>query len=33
MVDSLPDLTVEAMAQRVAEALAKRPDVLERTDG
>ena len=31
VVDSLPDLTVEAMAQRVADALAMRPDVLERT--
>ncbi len=33
VVDSLPDLTVEAMALRVAEALARRPDVLERTAG
>ena len=31
VVDSLPDLTVDAMAQRVAEALTGRPDVLERT--
>ena len=31
VVDSLPDLSVEAMAERVAEALALRPDVLERT--
>ena len=31
VVDSLPDLSVEAMAQRVAEALTGRPDVLERT--
>ncbi len=31
VVDSGADLSVEAMAQRVAEALAARPDVLERT--
>ncbi len=31
VVDSLPDLSVEAMALRVADALAGRPDVLERT--
>jgi shikimate kinase len=31
VVDSLHDLTVEAMALRVADALAGRPDVLERT--
>ena len=31
VVDSGADLSVEAMAQRVAEALASRPDVLERT--
>ena len=31
VVDSLPDLSVEAMAQRVADALTGRPDVLERT--
>ena len=31
VVDSLPDLSVEAMAQRVADALTARPDVLERT--
>ena len=30
VVDSLPDLAVEAMALRVADALATRPDVLER---
>ena len=30
VVDSLPDLSVEAMAQRVADALVARPDVLER---
>ena len=31
VVDSVPDLSVEAMAQRVADALTARPDVLERT--
>ncbi len=31
VVDSGADLSVEAMAQRVAEVLTKRPDVLERT--
>ena len=31
VVDSGADLSVEAMAQRVTEALTKRPDVLERT--
>ena len=31
VVDSLPDFSVEAMALRVADALAGRPDVLERT--
>ena len=31
VVDSLPDLTVEAMAQRVCDALTGRPDVLERS--
>lgn len=30
VVESLPDLSVDAMAARVAEALAVRPDVLER---
>ena len=30
VVDSLADMSVEAMAQRVAEALTGRPDVLER---
>jgi hypothetical protein len=29
-VDSVPDLSVEAMAQHVATALLGRPDVLER---
>ena len=33
VVDSLPDLTVETMAQRVVDALVQRPDVLERIGG
>jgi hypothetical protein len=30
VVDSVADLSVDIMAQRVAEALMQRPDVLER---